>query len=470
MESGPLHNLFFYYQQAEKIIRGDKTMNNKNPGIREDGELDKMIRSISHWARRRIILLLGTRGPMTYSELMREVGIEDSGTFAFHLRSLGGLVEKTSDGRYKLTDRGREVYRALKILLGEKPVSEEQEKPIEQPSVSQPLIIGNMGKCYVTKEIIEEALRTNRKIIVQNCIKAVFDEDIEPDDLRKTLEKVEGVLVVEAPSGLHPIIGMRASKVITFIDKTGRRTEIPDIGRIVTETVTKALEGGIKAVEKIVTSIPLFTKKAREIKIMKQNPNQPYDLRLTFDSTAIMIYSGQNLALEGKAYSSEDPSIEANDSEIEASIDSFKGKLELPPGPLASIILHADYSSIKINIDKLQGPLEASIDNSVLSIKINETDRLIGTISADSSKIDLETEITSSGRNELKIDTDSTFIKIKVKVPKDMKVFLEQDADSSIIKTEGEIYYGKPSRDIENYLLIKLNCDSTVVSIIIDRK
>ncbi len=446
-------------------------MSESNKRIREDGELDKMIRSISHWARRRIILLLGTRGPMTYSELMREVGIEDSGTFAFHLRSLGGLVEKTSDGRYKLTDKGMEVYRALKILLGEKPISKEKEQPVEKPSAEQlPLFIGNMGKCYITKEIVEEALRTNRKIVVQNCIKTVFDDDIEPDDLRRVLEKVEGVVVVEAPSRLHPIIGMRASRVLTFIDKAGRKAEIPDIGKMIAEAVTRALEGGIKVVEKVATSVPLVARRAREIKIMKQNPSQPYDLRLTLDSSSITIYNGENLVLEGKIHDYEDPSIEVSDSEIDASIDSFRGRLELPSKPVTSTILHVDSSSIKMNIDKLQGPLEATIDSSVLSIKINEADRLIGTINADSSKIELETEITRPGKNELKINIDSTYAGIKVKVPKDMKVYLEQRSDSSMIKVEGEVYYGSPSRDIENYLYIKLSCDSSLVNIVIDRK
>jgi len=51
--------------------------------------------------------------------------------------------------------------------------------------------------------------------------------------------------------------------------------------------VIKALEGGIKAIEKSRNkSSPLATKKIREIKIMKQNPNQPCDHRLTFDTTA----------------------------------------------------------------------------------------------------------------------------------------------------------------------------------------
>jgi len=57
-----------------------------------------------------------------------------------------------------------------------------------------------------------------------------------------------------------------------------------------------------------------------------------------------MIYSSRYLTLGGKAHSSKDPSIEANNSEMEASIDSFKGKLELPQDPLASIILHTDSS------------------------------------------------------------------------------------------------------------------------------
>ena len=54
----------------------------------DEESLDRVFQALSHPVRRRIIGMLAERGEASYSELMRACGVEDSGTFAFHLRRL----------------------------------------------------------------------------------------------------------------------------------------------------------------------------------------------------------------------------------------------------------------------------------------------------------------------------------------------------------------------------------------------
>lgn len=56
--------------------------------------------------RRTIVKCLNDNGPMTYVELMKSAEIANTGRFNYHLKALGGLIEKQDDGRYDLTERG----------------------------------------------------------------------------------------------------------------------------------------------------------------------------------------------------------------------------------------------------------------------------------------------------------------------------------------------------------------------------
>ncbi len=86
---------------------------------RED-ELGKILTALSHPLRRRIVKILATRNTMGYAEMLRELGVESS-MLSFHLKKLQDLVEKTSDGEYRLTAQGRKAYRVLVLIEGGEP-------------------------------------------------------------------------------------------------------------------------------------------------------------------------------------------------------------------------------------------------------------------------------------------------------------------------------------------------------------
>ena len=73
--------------------------------------------ALRHDLRREILSLL-EGGSTSYTGLLRALGVE-SGLLAYHLRSMGALVEKDGSGRYVLSDLGRD---ALSLTEGGPPL------------------------------------------------------------------------------------------------------------------------------------------------------------------------------------------------------------------------------------------------------------------------------------------------------------------------------------------------------------
>lgn len=69
---------------------------------------ESLFQSLSHEIRQSILVMLSGE-PRTYTYLLDELGVE-SGHLAYHLRQMGGVVEKDGEGVYHLTDLGKEAY------------------------------------------------------------------------------------------------------------------------------------------------------------------------------------------------------------------------------------------------------------------------------------------------------------------------------------------------------------------------
>jgi len=75
-------------------------------------ELDNVFDGLSHPVRRKIIELIGGKGPQTYSQLLEETGLQ-TGTLNYHLGKLKELLVKDEDGRYSLSHLGALAYRTM---------------------------------------------------------------------------------------------------------------------------------------------------------------------------------------------------------------------------------------------------------------------------------------------------------------------------------------------------------------------
>jgi len=130
--------------------------------------------------RRRIFVLISEE-PRTYTWLLEELEIE-SGHLAYHLRNMGGLLEKDDEGVYKLSKLGHE---ASKILEEEEAEPSTKTKPSPLVTLvamvlvvmivsSTIYIVQNRGSGYGEAEYMEES----RELL--NCtlviIYEIFDE------------------------------------------------------------------------------------------------------------------------------------------------------------------------------------------------------------------------------------------------------------------------------------------------------
>ena len=77
--------------------------------------------------RRRIILYLCDKEGISYVDLMKSVGVTNTGKFNYHLKILGDLIEKDENGKYSLSEKGQLAVQFLQKFdnsKGEAPVLE----------------------------------------------------------------------------------------------------------------------------------------------------------------------------------------------------------------------------------------------------------------------------------------------------------------------------------------------------------
>ncbi len=75
--------------------------------------IDSLHKVLKDENRRRAIILLHDQDSLGYTDLMDHLDIVNTGTLNYHLKVLGGLLEKNADGQYKLSEKGQLAYRIL---------------------------------------------------------------------------------------------------------------------------------------------------------------------------------------------------------------------------------------------------------------------------------------------------------------------------------------------------------------------
>jgi len=182
--------------------------------------LDYVFQALSNKVRREIIIVLGNEGPLTYSELMSKVGVEDSGTFGFHMRKMRRLLEKTSSGKYTLSELGKFAYNLLKgekAFVTTSTISETKE-------VREPLIISDRISFELTEEIINSCKERGRKLIIADIVNLIIHK-IPRKVFDEVVEKISDCVTVYVPKELEDIVHFKSKDVLmikSYKDKPPR--------------------------------------------------------------------------------------------------------------------------------------------------------------------------------------------------------------------------------------------------------
>lgn len=81
--------------------------------LMNDDETSSVIQALAHERRRQIISILGEEGPKGVTELKKRLGMS-TGSLYHNLSFLSGIVERTPERKYRLTEKGEELYEMLR--------------------------------------------------------------------------------------------------------------------------------------------------------------------------------------------------------------------------------------------------------------------------------------------------------------------------------------------------------------------
>ncbi|MFQ5758581.1 MAG: helix-turn-helix domain-containing protein [Candidatus Bathyarchaeia archaeon] len=93
-------------------------------------EYDVIFTALKHPLRRRILLLLDEKGEVSFTDIQKTVGLEDTGLMSYHLRELELLVSQSARGRYRLSEIGRISVALLKKVERSRGVSKVVRKEL----------------------------------------------------------------------------------------------------------------------------------------------------------------------------------------------------------------------------------------------------------------------------------------------------------------------------------------------------
>lgn len=158
-------------------------------------DADALFSALAHESRRRVIKALGEKGELTFTEMMEVAGIEETGTFGFHLKKMEPLLEKGDFGKYLLSELGKIAYNILKYM-------ETREFPEKQEvTLGEPRVIRGVDMLIVTRELLEE-----RPVIIRNCDTVIFESDIDVDIFKKRVLSLSHIDTIEVPKHLYKVV------------------------------------------------------------------------------------------------------------------------------------------------------------------------------------------------------------------------------------------------------------------------
>ena len=114
---GSFMGIFMYlvwpwsYKRSQKKSKSDSSDKDEKESISEAS----LFESIAHETRINALFDL-QNGPLGFSELKKKVNLRSSGNLQHHISKLGALIELSTDGKYTLTDNGREAIMAIQAI------------------------------------------------------------------------------------------------------------------------------------------------------------------------------------------------------------------------------------------------------------------------------------------------------------------------------------------------------------------
>jgi DNA-binding HxlR family transcriptional regulator len=225
------------------------------------GDVDRLFEVISHRVRRSIIESIAEKGPRSFTELMEDTGVGDTGTLTFHLRKMAGFIRKNERGDYELTDLGRRAYELIKIAHGR--VESRREEPgaraAEAPEGSETLepdivYISDSIKVTIDRSLLETVKAQGKRLAVRDVISVDVTDDVDAKLFSEVVDSIGDVVRLRVPEHLRSIATLKSKDVLSITTGRSHLGLIPDIGGFVAGIVEPIVSTVSSIVESLSTT------------------------------------------------------------------------------------------------------------------------------------------------------------------------------------------------------------------------
>lgn len=382
----------------------------------ENRDLDYILQALSHEVRRKIVKTLAEKSPLTYTELMKEVGIEDSGTFGFHLRRMQKFLVKDRYGGYRLSDLGLKAYRILKELEGGKPVKEVEEDKVES------MVISDKLKFILSKELAEMYRNRGKRLIIADVIKLII-EPMDRELFNDVVEEIADCVVVQAPKDLEDLVYAKCRDVATIkIYGKGEDTKIKSLTSNIADTITSILT----MVTDVMSGIP-------KVIVTLQHPEGEYtihtipsrptlNLYLTNSTSRVIQKGSEILVKEYRGYegtiSMSRVDYDVKGDLVELSIENSRCNISVPKD-VKNVNVELNSSSSTVELDAVE---ELKFKNEKGWLKLKASNIRSLRLNIVNGGVDSKLKYDTCGEFRLSSDVDGGVLRLKILKSSEVKV------------------------------------------------
>ncbi len=435
-------------------------MSHKNNNV--DEELDYILQALGHRVRRRVIELLAEKGPLTYTELMKETGVDDSGTFGFHLRRMSKLLKKNRMGEYELTVLGWKAYKTLCELQGKEPqpytkppielgvsaakptVEEGRVKEAEKREVvvevgeegegEETVVISDRMSFELTERIARAYLEKGKKLIITDTMKVVI-HPMPREVFDKVVERITDVLSLYAPRSLEDLIHMKAHDVLSIKFYKEKPPKISlDLGGMIAGLVSSIVSGISGLVTSVSGSVPkvVVAKSGGKLVLVREEPVPiKRGMKLIADVTGgiLEVKRGDNPKVKIWREKDRDVgvTIDMSDESINIEVESGKCELILPDDSIRELDLDIAGGYAKLKLNGLEST-KIDVDGGWFRLSTKTGRPLQAKLGVNGGGGDIEVKLEDyRGEAYLSTDVNGGVLRAKYDVPRDTKVKSRSD-------------------------------------------
>ncbi|MEM1610778.1 MAG: helix-turn-helix domain-containing protein [Sulfolobales archaeon] len=399
-------------------------------------DTEKIFEVISHRIRRAIIESIAEKGPRSFTELMDDADVRDTGTMTFHLRKMAGFIRKNEKGLYELTDLGRKAYNAIKMIRGEEATSREPSKPGEAVEAvaktgkgNDLVILGDALRLIIDRGLLESIRSRGKRLLVKDALRVEVAEDIDPDLFNEVVEEISNVISLTVPEKLRSIVQAKARNVVSIKTGASRIASAEMVSQVI-EAVSSTISSIVPSILNAVTSSISRSISKDQTLIYREKYQGVNSVHLDLSGARIEIKDGEGSEAEVSIYGDNrcdyDVSMRSNTLKISASGCSVTVKT--PSKVLDELFLDSSGAQISIEIQHGVKRFRGSFSGGLVNTRIDGLRDSELSIDVAGGKIDIDLGYTAfEGKSKVSIDLSGGILDLEARVPSGVGVIYRLD-------------------------------------------